>query len=343
MARIYHSTCRFKLCSMVTIHVNGPDASTSPLETVAGAAGPEAAQAFKRLANEKRLAILVALWEIDEPFEEDDAVPFSVLRKHVGMRDKGQFNYHLDLLTGHFVEQTDEGYKLRRAGHQLVQTVIAGTGLKDHSFGPTEIDRDCYLCGAPTLVTYDDDWLYWVCTQCDGLFHSDGVPEGALAGVAFDPAGFVGRNPEAVLNAAWTGVNYQSPLGGVCDACSGPMDSWLHLCDEHATEGRCPNCGWRDAAVARFRCTVCKWHFQVAPWWLVIGHPAVIAFYYDRGVPLQFEDGVYYQPRIESDLQTHHEQELVSVDPPRVRVTIQYTDDELRLTLDEGLNVVDVS
>ncbi|MFC7044526.1 hypothetical protein ACFQH6_03075 [Halobacteriaceae archaeon GCM10025711] len=59
-------------------------------------------------------------------------------------------------------------------------------------------------------------------------------------------------------------------------------------------------------------------------------------------MPLQYEDGVDFQPRIESNLQSHHEQELVSVDPPRVRVTIRYEGDDLQLTLAEDLSVVEV-
>jgi hypothetical protein len=42
-------------------------------------------------------------------------------------------------------------------------------------------------------------------------------------------------------------------------------------------------------------------------------------------------------------LVSEFEQELVSTDPPRVRVTIQYEGDELQLTLNEEMHVVDVT
>lgn len=48
------------------------------------------------------------------------------------MRGGSQFNYHRKQLVGQFVRHTDDGYEFRRAGHQLVRTVIAGgvvTGL----------------------------------------------------------------------------------------------------------------------------------------------------------------------------------------------------------------------
>lgn len=319
-----------------------PGSTTSPLEEAAGAAGPEAVEAFKQLASEKRLAILLAIWELHAPFEDDQAVPFSVLRKRVGMRDKGHFHYHLNKLEGRFVRKTDGGYELRRAGLHLVQAIIAGTGIQNPVLDPAEIDLDCYLCGGSTMVTYRDEMLFWICAECDGLKDPDDAPEGLLAAGEFDPAGFTDRSPAELLNAAFTGGVLQFGLGGVCDTCRGPMDGWLRVCDDHATEGMCPNCGWQAAVVARFRCTVCKRHHQVVPWWLVIDHPAVVAFYYDRGVSLQYEDGVSFQPRIASNLQAHHDQELVSADPPQVRVTIQYEGDELQLTLDEELNVIDV-
>jgi hypothetical protein len=86
-------------------------------QAAAGAAGERATEAFATLGNETRLSILLALWEAYEPFVATNAVAFSELRERVGMRDSGQFNYHLDKLRGHFVRKTDAGYELRRAGH----------------------------------------------------------------------------------------------------------------------------------------------------------------------------------------------------------------------------------
>lgn len=319
------------------------DRTESPLEAAAGDARSRATEAFAILGNETRLAILLALWDAYDPFTAENAVPFTELRDRIGIRQGSQFTYHLKQLVGHFVRKTDAGYELRRAGIHLVQTVIAGTGIQDPVLDPTKIDQDCCLCGGSTVVTYQDEMLFWACTECDGKKDLDDGPEGLLAVAEFAPAGFTDRSPKEMLNAAWTGGLLHFGLGGVCDACRGPMDGWLHLCDDHAAEGICPNCGWNEAVVARFRCSVCKQHHQMVPWWLVIDHPAVVGFYYDRGVPLQYEDGVSFQPRTELNLQAHHDQELIATDPPRVRVTIQYEGDELQLTLDADLNVIEVT
>lgn len=128
------------------VETESPD---SPLEAAAGVAGPRAIEAFSLLGNETWLSILLALWEVHEPFAEDNAVPFSELRDRVGMHDSGQFHYHLDKPAGHFVEKTDDGYELRHAGRQLVGTVIAGTGIEEPTLEPTELDEKTDV-GYPT-------------------------------------------------------------------------------------------------------------------------------------------------------------------------------------------------
>jgi AcrR family transcriptional regulator len=82
------------------------------------------------LSNETRLAILPALWETYDPHAERNAVPFSELRDRVGIRQGGQFNYHLEQLLGHFVRKGDDGYKLRQAARHVVQAVLSGTARR---------------------------------------------------------------------------------------------------------------------------------------------------------------------------------------------------------------------
>lgn len=322
----------------------------SPLEVVASTAGPRAIEAFPVLGHETRLAILLALWEVYEPFAPDNAVPFAELRKRVGMRDDSQFNYHLTRLLGHYVLKTETGYELRHAGHQLVRSIIAGAGIEDPTLEPTEVALRCPLCDAPTEVTYREERLFQICTECDGrLGNRSYYPERALLSTDLDPAGVTGRTAEELLNAGLVRGTWitQSAIEGVCDVCSGPIERWLNVCTDHASEGMCPNCEQRYDVMVRFRCPICKRHSEVVPScsWLVMHHPAVVAFYYDRGIPVQYEgvDGGSYHPRYrDGDFGWGIDHELVSVDPPRVRVTFQHEGDELELMLDENVNVVDV-
>ncbi|NIQ59492.1 MAG: helix-turn-helix transcriptional regulator, partial [Gemmatimonadetes bacterium] len=160
----------------------------SPLEAAAGAAGPETTKAFELLTDETRLAILLALWESHDPLG-DEGVSFSELKEQVGIRDSGQFNYHLGKLKGQFVEERDGGYTLGPVGNKIVRAIIGGVGLKPPTLEPAEIDMDCTLCGAPTAITYQDGRLFQLCTECEGtMVETDEYPEGMLYSWRLDPA-----------------------------------------------------------------------------------------------------------------------------------------------------------
>lgn len=326
--------------------MGGINSTSSPLDAVAGTDMPRAIDVFTMVGDETRLSIMLALWEEYEPWAGDNTVPFSELRDRVGRPDSGQFNYHLNKLDGHFVRKTDAGYELRRAGQQLVRTVIAGAGIDTPSVETTELAMDCVYCGAPTAIVYRDQWLYTVCTECEGcLGEQYDLPEGTLSGAPLDPAGLTDRSPEEMYQAAWVpGVqSFQAACEGVCDTCSGPIERSLHICDDHASEGVCTTCGRRPALMAHFRCPVCKDHHSAPPYKIVAQHPAVIAFYYERGISLQYEVDDFERLRRRENLIAEHDQELVSENPIRVRVEVRHEGDELSLMLDEEMNVIDVS
>ena len=220
------------------------DNTASPLQTAAGGTSQHAAKDFELLGNETRLSLLVALWEAYEPFADDNTMSFSELRNQVGVRDSGQFNYHLDKLVGRFVEKSDDGYELRRAGHRIVRSTIASAGVEDSPRERSEIGIVCPFCDAPTAVTYQEDWLYIVCTECDGFFEGEDRPRGMLSGTEFDPAGLANRTAEEQWRAGWlAGKNaMQLAVEGVCNECSGPMEHSIDICEIHATEGVCDNC-----------------------------------------------------------------------------------------------------
>ncbi|ADJ16460.1 winged helix-turn-helix domain-containing protein [Halalkalicoccus jeotgali] len=71
----------------------------------------EPEEAFAALADETRLGILQTLWKSDT-----QTMTFSELRRAVGIRDPGQFNYHLGKLVGQFVTKVDGKYRLTQGG-----------------------------------------------------------------------------------------------------------------------------------------------------------------------------------------------------------------------------------
>ncbi|MFC7133567.1 MULTISPECIES: DUF7351 domain-containing protein [Salinibaculum] len=327
--------------------MTGRGSSTSSLEAAAKSAGADAIQAFAIVGNETRLAILLALWEAYDPYAEDNAVPFSELRRRVSVRDPGQFNYHLGKLAGQFVRKTAGGYELHPTGLHLVQTVIAGTGTKTASIPPTDIGGACLRCGGETALSYQDGWLYYVCTDCEGFFRGGtDEPEGILFSQALPPAALSNRTLEAVFAAAVfrMGQAFAMEMGGICPRCSGVVASTFEICDAHESrEGTvCSTCRRQYEVAVRWACTVCKYRGQAPPCVAAIAHPAVTAFYHDHGVDVGYTiDGFEGGQRVLSLLRDH-EQTLVATDPPRVLVTIRYEGDDLRLTFDEEMNAVDL-
>lgn len=325
--------------------MENPNVTESPLEAAAGAAGPRAVEAFKRVGDETRLAILLALWEAYEPFADDNALSFSELLDRVDYDTSGNFSYHLQKLEGHFVESTPDGYRLQQAGHKIVRAVVAGTGLTDTTLPPTEIDVDCVMCGEPLAITYENEQLYTVCKACEGKFAPDDEkPPGTIMGFAFDPAGLSRSSAEEIFAASVFRAmqKFTMQMGGLCPECSGPVDGSMHVCEDHSSDGICSNCGRKDEIQARWVCTVCKNAGHGPPGGNLVLHPRVVAFYADHGLDIGYDTNDFETVVRVLRAMSEHRQELVSTEPLRVRVTIRYGGDKLRLLVDEAMNVVEV-
>jgi hypothetical protein len=328
--------------------MTGTGSSTSALVAAAESAGADAIEAFGIVGNETRLAILLALWEAFDPYTEDNAVSFSELRARVDVRDPGQFNYHLRKLIGRFVNKTDRGYELHPAGLHLVQTVIAGTGIKKAVIGPTEIDAPCLRCDAPTAMSYQDGWLYYFCTECEGFVGGHtGQPEGILFSQALPPAALSNRTLEEVFVAGVSRMlqAFVMKMAGICPRCAGVVGSMFEICENHdpPSDGVCPTCRRQYEVAVKWTCSVCKYRGQAPPCVAAIIHPAVCAFYHDHGVDIGYTIDSFERSQQLLSLMGKHEQELVSIHPARVLITICYEGDELRLTFDEAMNVVESS
>jgi hypothetical protein len=326
--------------------VSDSEVTGSALASAAGAAGPAATEAFDLLANETRLAVLLALWEEYDPHGGDDAVPFSRIFDRVDYDDPGNLRYHLEKLEGLFVRQRAErgGYELRATGLSLVKTVIAGAGVEDATLEPTEVDEACPLCDAPTTVGYRDGLVVRACTGCGGPTPEVSLAEGFLSAVPFPPAGLDGRAPAELRAASWAAARRQvrALFDGLCPDCSSTVDGWLECCPDHDADGTCDDCGRAFGAWARFECRVCKNHSVASPKALVLFHPAVVAFYEAHDVSTRVRADDFEGAKRVFDLVDGHAMELVSDDPPRVAVTADLDGDEVRLTFDETVRVVDV-
>lgn len=327
-----------------------PDSDTTqpPLEAVAGAAGSQVTDVLKLLSDETRLTILLALWEGYEPYGPNESMPFSELYDRVAVHDSANFTYHLDKLTDHFVEKTDDGYQLRNSGLILVRTVIAGAGLDESSTAATELDVSCTRCGDAWMeISYRDGSVYLTCPECEGFTTTGEHPRGTIAVFEFDPAGVADRSPPELLaaSAIRSRNNFRMMMEGVCPACSGPIDTTLQLCEEHHPETGevCQNCGRLDSARVRCLCSVCKHTSSRPVEFTVVEHPAVISFYADRGIDIRWNTDDIEEFISRAELLWAIEHTIVSKDPVRIRVTIPCAGEELHVLLDESRDVIDIS
>lgn len=238
---------------------------------VPGALSP--GEAFKRLGNETRVAVLQALGEAE------GALSFSELRDAVGMRDPGQFNYHLDQLTGHFITRTDEGYELASPGQRVVRAVVSGAVTADPSLEPTILDVPCNYCGAPIEIAYVNARLEVYCTSCQGSFgeemqtRRDRETGGFIGTLSLPPAGTVGRSPRELYSAArvWGALDWVAAARGICRECSAAATFTTTVCEHHeiGPDGVCETCGLRYAVLVSEECTNCSQDWRgVAPVWL---------------------------------------------------------------------------
>lgn len=332
----------FLALGVLYIHMNGSESIESPLKAAAEATGAQTTEAFQLLGNETRLAILLALWDASDPDHEVNGLTFSELRDRVGIRQGGEFNYHLDKLVGRFVERTDKGYTLRNTGAKVVRTVIGTAGFESPSLERAEIEMPCRHCGGQTALSYEDEWLYRVCTECKGTFETSGLPDGCLTGFPLAPAAVTNRTPQEMFAVAkfQTLQSIHNKMEGICPECSGPVGKQLEVCDDHAADGICNTCGRAEPVRVRLVCHVCKdWSIVPVPTCMMF-HPEVIGFYYDHGIALQWNvDDFTTMRRIHDLIVT--EVDLVAEDSSRVRVTYSH-DDDLCLTLDEELNIIEV-
>lgn len=337
---------------MVSIDMERSGTTDSPLESVADETGTRTTELFSLLSNETRLAILLALWEAFDPFPDGtwdptggNAVSFSALRDRVGVRQGAQFNYHLDKLVGTFVRKSADGYELTPAGNEIVRTVIGLAGLEDSPLESSEIDIPCPLCGAATAITYRDQRLFRVCTDCDGyVTTSDEYPAAVLLATLATPAIARNRSPDETFAATRTKIyhDYAMRIAGICSECSGRVEHRVHVCDDHAAEGEkpCFTCDRRYDPAVRFVCTVCAHWNETSFTEVAMRHPAVTAFCWEHDIELGYlstDTTRWFEEYAD------HAQELRSTDPIRVRVTIRHDGAAVGLTLDEELNVLEVS
>jgi hypothetical protein len=329
--------------------MSGGGSIGSGLDAVAETVGEQAIEAIKALANETRLAILIALWDAQDPSritseDEDMALSFSTLRERLGRPDSGQFNYHLKQLVGPFVDQSEEGYTLTTPAEQILHTILAGTLTDAPSYDGEPVDVGCYQCGAPTVVDYEDGMLTQRCTSCEGVVRGPSSPPGTLSQTYFPPAGLRNRTPPEFFRAysTWDHHRWMSLVKGVCPDCSGSRTATLHVCEAHDTAdgGVCENCGQIWDPQWAFVCDVCKLDMHVPGFPPIFADSGVRGFLYEHGRDhtALAEAGAFAEL-----IDSIEAVDVIAGDPVKLRVTVELDGDRLTVTLDDDAHVTGVS
>ena len=270
------------------------------------------AEAFALLGNETRIQILQELW-----LAPDQPVTFSDLRKRVGMRDSAQFNYHLSKLTDHFVRQVEGGYEFQYAGEKVVRAILAGT-FTDRVSLEFPVSGECFDCGGGLEGRYADERLAVRCTDCDATYGRYGFPPGGL------------RNRTTTeLEAAFDQrVRHLHCLAadGVCPECGGRMDTSVVPDADEKLGGE---------VRVDHTCAQCQ-HTISSPVGLsLLDDSKVVAFHADHGVELNTRKHWTLRWCVTDETTTYEE------DPVRVTVTIPLDGEEMTVTLDGDLQVLD--
>lgn len=302
--------------------------------------------AFAVLGNETRMEILRSLSDADDP------VSFSDLREDVGMRDSGQFNYHLEKLVSHFVEQTEDGYVLRQAGDRVIEAILSGAVTHAPEFDLTTIDETCHYCGSPVAVRYGEELVRIYCTNCEGTYNATApsaaaeAPDeyGYLGTMMLPPAGVEGRTPEEAYRAAWTWANLEilAMASDVCPRCSADTDWTVDVCEDHdRTDGLCEGCGRRHAVFLSADCTNCNYGIGGGIFLAFATITPLLSFLLDHGInPISPDTADRHEMnRVHED----YSEDVLDIDPLTARFTTTVDGDEFSLTTDEELNVIDVS
>ncbi|PSQ15929.1 hypothetical protein BRD00_13030 [Halobacteriales archaeon QS_8_69_26] len=286
-------------------------------------------EVFSLLSNESRVAILRALWDAEDPLR------FSDLRESVGMRDSGQFNYHLDELVGSFVRRTDEGYELTQAGMRINGAIETGAYTTDVAFDPLPLSDPCRTCGGQLTLDYEDETVRIECDSCE-LTMAVGVP----------PSVFAGRDREDVPSVAsqYLRTRFQQMDSGFCPFCEGrveptvgPLRRIIDLPDEPPE--RFPDElveQLPDLPMVRYDCQRCGQSPTSGLGLVFHDHPAVTSFYHERGIDVRTTPIWRFVA-----MNTDHER-VRSRDPFRASVSYRVDDDELTVVVDEDLQVVEV-
>lgn len=283
---------------------------------VAEAIDPE--DAFATLADPTRVDIVRALWEADA-----EAVSFSALREVVGVEDSGQFNYHLGKLTDRFVRKGDDGYELTAAGIHVAGAILGGAYTMEGSIEPMTLEDLCPTCSGTWRFRYEDEFATFECGDCT-VYIRFSVPPGTFVDTE---RGALPDRTEAYLRTL-----LESLRNGICPHCHGPTDPAVFY--REPPEDEAPEV--EGLPLVEYTCQHCSGTVTTDVASPLLGHPAVVSFYHDRGVDVR-EPPIWRLAALQ-----HERADVRSRDPFEAAVTFTVDGEDLTFVIDDEMTVLSV-
>lgn len=302
--------------------------------------------AFALLGNETRIQILQILGRAHKPLR------FSELFDRLSYDDSSNFVYHLEKLGSHFIHKTDDGYILSQAGKRVIKAVLSGAVTEDPVVETTHPEGwSCPYCGTAAKMGYDQERVWTACPACAGTYDESVAPRspmgptdhGFIGHARLPPAGIERRTTREVMEAAasWGHLDFLAMASGVCSRCAAIVEHSVDVCETHdGNDGICGRCHSRHAVQLHARCTNCI-HEEVSPFVLgrLVATTELIEFLATHGLnPVSpFRVSSFYRALL------NYDEVILSMEPFAARFIFSVDGDELALTVDEDLSVVDVT
>lgn len=301
---------------------SGESTPTNPPDS--SQAGVSDGEPFELVGNEIRAKIIQALGEFDADQGTTSIISFSDLTARVDVDVvSSQFNYHLQRLVGHYVEKTEDGYRLRPEGKNLYRTIRAGTFTVGGSLGRVNLDQACYYCDEELYLAYDDGMFTVQCHGCETLYDLILAPPSAI------------RTEDSLLIRV-SQYNYQMRQAfaqGVCPDCVNSLDTQLLTPDETGFG----DIVRRTLYVYR-SCSYCGNHSYLSLGSVLLHHPAVIAFCYRHDL------NVMATPRWELEFAaTDRTVSIVSRDPWEASLKISLDDETIEVVIGPNAQVIETT
>jgi hypothetical protein len=217
-------------------------------------------QVFGLLGNDTRMGIMQALWDGFE-FESyvtgsQEPLSFSELKTRSEYDGTGNFNYHLDRLTGTLVGFREDGYVLSPLGYNVMRALDTFATFEYGTVAEAALGDPCPFCGGELVGRYRREILEVSCRDCGGLAEDGGFTSVQLVSNAVESL-----DVETLLDAGALKLERRvdSSRHGLCWKCYSGLERELELCADHDRDaaGICGACRHRYAGHVAAECPNC--------------------------------------------------------------------------------------